>query len=467
MKPHPLPSILVFLLAGVLGLSCGKPKEITQTSPTPTQETAPEWVNNRPTSGSYYIGIGSASKKAFPYDYASIAQKNGLNDMASGVSVRVQGQTFLNSMESNHVFSEDFRSNINTTTDIVFEDYELVDVYENKTDYWVYFRMNKSLYSQQVAQKKKNVLDKSYEAFRLGEEAAKRNQINLAVDHYLHGLFTMKAYWNEPNEYLTENSETILLDQAIYRGIQQSLGQTLLSFDETAVVLTATTHFNQSIEINTTVNGQAASGVPLRYIYPSDKFLRPKKTVSGTNGKALVDIQHPAFNASSPLLEVSISTDDLIPADLDQKTAKSIVQSAVPPMIQIPIKIVVPSFTVLSVEKEAGVNADQHVLASAIQSYLTQQGFTLESRSGGTTTFTIHLTANTTDNGMVNDFASSLLEMEMKVTDNASGAVVYQNNTNSIKGVQLNPKAASLEAYKKAKNKLEEEWLKNMISILL
>jgi hypothetical protein len=57
--------------------------------------------------------------------------------------------------------------------------------------------------------------------------------------------------------------------------------------------------------------------------------------------------------------------------------------------------------------------------------------------------------------------------MTLTMKEQSNQTVRYQNTTNSIKGVQLNSAAASNEAYKKAKLKLEEEWLKAMIQSIL
>jgi hypothetical protein len=172
--------------------SCYTPEQVQKASAVaPKNVPPPEWVTQRPISNQYYIGISSCNKKLNPLDYAAIAKKNALNDMASSVSVRVQGQSFLNTMEVNKVFSEDFSSNINTTTDIEFEDYETVGSFENEQEYFIYLRISKAAYQDQQARKKNEALQQSYNLYERAQESLKRNQLGSAMDLLLHALFAI------------------------------------------------------------------------------------------------------------------------------------------------------------------------------------------------------------------------------------------------------------------------------------
>ena len=85
-----------FVCITFLLVSCTTQQNLIEDTP---QDPIPDWVSQHPIDNSYYIGIGSCNKKSYPVDFNSIAKKNALNDMASSVSVRVQGESFLNTME--------------------------------------------------------------------------------------------------------------------------------------------------------------------------------------------------------------------------------------------------------------------------------------------------------------------------------------------------------------------------------
>jgi hypothetical protein len=93
-----LSRLLMILIIALMAACKGKKDTAAAGQQATIEIPPPEWVGNRPHSSMHYIGVGSCSKLSRPFDYQTIAKKNALNDLASEISVRVQGQTFLNSL---------------------------------------------------------------------------------------------------------------------------------------------------------------------------------------------------------------------------------------------------------------------------------------------------------------------------------------------------------------------------------
>ena len=196
--------------------------------------------------------------------------------------------------------------------------------------------------------------------------------------------------------------------------------------------------------------------------------MKPKKVLSNTNGIAAIEVQGVPMYARQPQLEIAIEMDALIPADLNEAICKSLLQSSLTQTLKVPITLVKPSFCIVSEEKEFDNTSDQKLLAGATESFLAQKGYTiLPSSQIQKANFIIEIKANSKDAGKSSDFASAILDLTLTLKDTDTQLVKYQNNTNSIKGVQLNTQAAGSEAYKKGKIKLEEEWLKAMLQSIL
>ena len=100
-------------LALILAFGCGTQNQLTETQV--EVKNAPEWVNTRPLSGQYYVGVAAASKVREPLEYANVAKKNALNDLASEISVEIKGESLLNTLEVNRNFHEEFISTISTS----------------------------------------------------------------------------------------------------------------------------------------------------------------------------------------------------------------------------------------------------------------------------------------------------------------------------------------------------------------
>ena len=175
---------LLVILMLVLVAACGKKKETVSASRNATVATPPpEWVGNRPHSLSYYIGVGSCSKFSQPYDFQTIAKKNALNDLASEISVRVQGQTFLNSLEVNDSFSEEFISNVSTSTDEKIQDYEVAGSWEDKNEYWIYYRLDKARYQAAKQAKKSAAMNMANDFYQKGLTAEGEANVVVAFDY--------------------------------------------------------------------------------------------------------------------------------------------------------------------------------------------------------------------------------------------------------------------------------------------
>jgi hypothetical protein len=457
---------IILIVIGALWSACRTPVPLMDEHS--DEKAQPEWVLQRPIDNSYYIGIGSCNKKAYPVDFNSVAKKNALSDMASSVSVRVQGESFLNTLEVNKVFSEDFSSKINTTTDIVFDDFETVATYDNGKEYWIYLRVSKYDYQQQQMQKKKAVLDKAFDFYQRGLVAKEKMQVMQFTQMWLNGLFTMKAYWSENNPYTIPSGEQIILDQAIYNALQENLSDLQLTCDENNILLLAKDHFSRSVGIGCAIEGKKAVNVPVRYHYPTERYTKMKKVMSDINGNALIDIQGIPLDSKQPQLEVGIDLDALIPSDVNESIAKGLLKNSVNQTTRVPITLVKPSFSIISDEREFEHSTAQHLLAGTVESFLAQNGFKIvKATDKNKADFIIEIQANTIDGGSANEFASAILDLKLTLKETETDQIRYQNNTNSIKGVQLNTAAASNEAYKKAKTKLDEEWLKAMIQSIL
>ena len=72
-------SILVILLS----VSCSWTKKSVKID----APVYPDWIQNRPLSNDYYIGIAKALKNKS--DYSSIAKQNALMDLSSEISVKL------------------------------------------------------------------------------------------------------------------------------------------------------------------------------------------------------------------------------------------------------------------------------------------------------------------------------------------------------------------------------------------
>lgn len=451
--------LTAFTIALAILSSCGSKDTVKTPTPGNTANVRPEWVGQRPFSSGYYIGVGSASKKAQPLDYQSIAKKNALNDLATEISVRVQGNTFLNTLEVNKNFSEEFISTINTSTDELIEDYEVAGTWENDNEYWVYYRLNKGLYQQQKALKKSKAQASAYDFYSKGREAEANANIGAAIDLYLRGLFALKDYWNDTNEYQAEEGK-IFLDNSIYSSLQRvSSGLTIVS-PSPKITLASENGYSSNSSYFINYEGKPVSGITTSFSFPKNKYMKPRVQVTDNQGQVGILVSEVNTNDKELAVTVTIDLMPLQPLDLDQKITGALLRNLKTETKKIPIEFIAPTFVVQSSEKVYGNAGTSATLSSSVQAELIKKGLKLGAADRAD--YVIQINANSSEGGTSQGFVVAFLEMTITIT-NRAGDKVFEESVNNIKGLQLNKDAASIEAYKKGKQRIEEQMISSIL----
>jgi arginine repressor len=86
-------------------------------------------------------------KMALTTTYRS-AKKSALDDLVSQIKVNVSSTSVLSQLEVDRKLQEQYEQIIQTTAADEIEEFELVDAWEDPTNYWVYYRLSISRYRQ-------------------------------------------------------------------------------------------------------------------------------------------------------------------------------------------------------------------------------------------------------------------------------------------------------------------------------
>ena len=460
-----LRGFLMFLIVALFAACKGNKDTVAAGSQSTAETPPPEWVGNRPHSASHYIGIGSCSKFSQPYDYQTIAKKNALNDLASEISVRVQGQTFLNSLEVNKSFSEEFISNVSTSTDARIEEYEIAGSWENKNEFWVFYRLDKGQYQAQKMAKKSAALNLSNDFYQKGISAEQNANVAAAFDLYMRGIFALKDYWNESNEYMSASGK-VYLDNEIFSAMQRMCGSLQLKVDKSKVVLTSDNQFSQEVLATLLLGNQAVKGLTVKYSYEKNQGPHKAEVLTTEVGHAAVPVSEVNFSLPGNAVTIELDLSKLKVQDLDQKVQDGFIQSFKTEKKVLPIEAMLPSFYITSSELNFGSPSNGRVLQTALSGALVSKGL----RIAGTAAeadFVATIEANTKEGGQANGFVVAFLEVNLVVKNRRNGDVAFSETLSSVKGLQLNRDAAGIEAYKKGKEKMEQQITPKLLQSIL
>jgi len=191
----------------------------------------PEWVEKHPIIPEYYIGIGLSTKNTSKSNYLKKAKDNALNNLASQIKIDISSE-FINNVTSNSgSIKQDIKSQIQTSLKEELEGYELVDTWENKTEYWVYYRLLKSHYLALKQLKLDKATTLSFDFYKKAKNLLKENKIDKALTFYLQALIPIEKYIDEPLKIKSENSDVFLMNE-IYFSIQDILSKIKLNPSE-------------------------------------------------------------------------------------------------------------------------------------------------------------------------------------------------------------------------------------------
>ena len=431
----------------------------------PPPQPKPEWVSARPVNSAYYVGIATRSKTTQPADYQAIAKKLALNDLATEISVKVEGQTFFNTMEVNKAFSESFSSNVTTSSSEMLEDYEVAGIWEDKEMYAVYYKLNKFDYQSKKAQKKENTLRAAFDYLIKGREAKKLGNIPSAIDLFYHGLFALKPYWTEVNEMKDESGKNIFIDNELFSEIRAVLADLRFETPLKNIVLSSSNAFKTQVPVMITHKGVGVRGINVKYVYQRDNYMKPKTAMTDNDGIILADIDNISLKTKNNALELSLVIDALIPQDLDSDLALALVAGINTDQRKIPIEVLAPSFFVTSNEfKLDGTKTS--ALAESARNTLISKGMRIGT-SENLADFVVYININPRAGEDIQGFKVAYIDGKITVNDTKTSVAIFEQSINGVKGVQLSHENAVLEAYKKEKEYIESTLITEIIKIIL
>ncbi|HLP55664.1 MAG TPA: DUF4476 domain-containing protein [Fluviicola sp.] len=223
----------------------------------------PEWVKNYPSEPDYYIGISKVSKKT--PNYVEVAKQNALSELSNAISVNVSVTTVFSQEEKNKQFIEDFSEVINTATRNNIEHLEINAVWENKKEYWIYYKVNKADYQQNYERKKNEATKLALDFYNKGLTNDKDNQLPLALLNYTRALSTLSPYLSESITIQDNNGNTIYLINELINQLSSIYKELNVKLKKNIPRARAGEPFSD-VELLTYRNNSLLANIPLKII---------------------------------------------------------------------------------------------------------------------------------------------------------------------------------------------------------
>lgn len=455
------------LFAPLLLIAACKGNQPVVTTPTPDPEASrPEWVRARPVSGGYYIGIGQASMAV--KDYQEVAKKNALNDLASEISVVVEGNSLLQTLDRRTTFSETFTSTINTSTREQLEGFEMVDSWENGREYHLYYRLSKSEHARLKAERKARSITSALDLNSRSKEALAAGDLRSAFDNELRALLAMKEYWGE-NDVVEMDGRQVPLVNELYNDLQKLSSGVQFTILPERCELNYGNQFRRELLIGAQYRNGSASRdlvqLPVVVEYPgaTGKVTELKSTDAEGRLRTTVQRVDPKANGQEVLVRLDINA--LASKELDATLVKALLASLTVPQKRVPIDLQMPRVFMKATETNLGQPVGDAGVALTIREELTRNGFRFVDREADSD-LVLNLSASTRQGGESNGFYTAFLDVSFSFRDRRSGDVVHEGGRQGLKGVQLAYDKAGIDAYKKAIQEVRKDLVPALMSAI-
>lgn len=440
--------------------ACSGNKKITSQA---TQEPRAPWIDNRPISDKHYIGIASVSKQNHPLDYAKVARSKALQEMSSEISVHIQAESVLQQFEKYKRFQEEYKNTVSVYSNEFLEGYEQVDIWENKTQYWVYYRVSKSEYERTRRKRIKKSIDAALELYKLAIAFEEEKDVYQALLASIRAIDELKEYLNEPLETNFKGKQIFVANE-INSFIGKMVKETTIKTDSTYYRVTIGDPIHKKpMAFRVLYKKRPVVGIPVAFEYSHDQ---PDNLQVYTDDKGLVYNQIPKLSRYRKKEKLRARVD-----------LKSIVREATPdPLLHEMLDriwakkrdilfIVSWPSVFISADQEAENAAYNEYMAVAFKKMLQEEGF-IFTKVPGNAAYIVSFKSTIREGSFSSGFYSSFADVSIDIIDNKS-ALVYQRVLKNVKGVQLTKKQAIEKAFEKAAAQMREEIADEFIEFLI
>ena len=442
---------LIFLSAGLL---YSAPKK-------------PGWVKKRPNIKGYYIGIGIAEKAKENKDYLRQAKNNALNELASEITINISSKIMDKITIQSGLSESEFRSEIQSTTKSSLENFEHVDTWENKTEYWVYYRLSKSKYEEGKRLKLEKAMNLSKDLFSKAKREETGNNPSSALNYYKQAFNPIRNYMTEALKTDFEGSE-IFLSNEIYTSLQSLIGRIEIKPERSTLPAKVGRPLKEGYLIHaiyTDDNGAEhdAFNLPLKLSFLRGSGDMVEQVYTDARGVAKVTVSK--ITSTDKIQIIKSVLDLMIPAENDtsSRIIIKLLSSLSIPGANVILNVSGMTVFLESSEVNLGKPLEIKSITAKFKNWLTGRGFTFVDEMGEAD-LAIRFTVETREGNTIYGQFVAYADMEFSAIDLSSGEESYSNALTNVKGIQLDFEKAGLKALDNTFEKMSERILPEFIA---
>lgn len=288
-------------------------------------EERPYWVKGAPHNELNFVGIGSANKSEA--NYQELASQRALRALASQIRVDISAESVLNTVENNQNIVQVFEENIKTTVSENIERHRLIESWQNSSEYWVYYELNRFDYEETVQARKEKAISTALNYWMKGNNALSLGRVADGVELYIMGLSSLSNVLNEDLR-CNYNGKVINISVELYNSIKTAWRGVSIVTNPTQVEVQHLAGVSTPVAVGCYNNGVAMPQVSLSAEFITGAGSLGELAQTDANGVTALYINN--INSKDQVQQVKISIENNQPKSNNQWT-KMLINSIVLP----------------------------------------------------------------------------------------------------------------------------------------
>jgi len=417
----------------------------------------PAWVKKYPVRTGYYIGIGTAEKNSGSGDYKEIAKKAALSSLISEISIEITSDAISVIAERSGVSTVDVRSEVRSKTRAHLEGHELVDTWENKKEYWVYYRLSKSVYERIMREKRQKAIGLALGYFKTAKKKEKTGGVVDALSFYLQALKILENYLATPLKTKL-NGKNILLGNEIHESLQTLLREIRLD----KIRARSRVKYGKVVNMPLRFRAVHSSGRPIGKLPFRCRFRQGRGRLvenSMTDRKGMAECRLVKVSSADPVQTVEArfaGLDDLLASS--SPVLGGLLRNLSVPEIEFRLNVSPLKVFIYVTENNFGEKLPAPQLKPLIQASLADLGISFVSRKAESDWY-VKVVAASTKGPEVMGLYTAFVNVGITVVEMSSGNEIYAGAIPASKGVQFDYRRAGLVGFQNATTSVKRSLL--------
>ncbi|MES2560968.1 MAG: LPP20 family lipoprotein [Bacteroidota bacterium] len=431
----------IFFIASTLLVACKSNKGM---------KAKPDWVYNRPTNELYYVGVGIASKINNPFDYQQIAKKNALNDLVSEIKVTVSANSVLSQFQDNKQFKQQFESDVKITALNTIEEFNVVDSWEDKEYFWIYYRLSKEEFKDIRRRKMMAAVEKAENFFEQSASLT-REQFLQSIRLRIKALAALQPYLGEDIQ-TTRNGKHVFLVNELLNSIQDDLYEVRLNSAITMLNGKVGKPIAEPFDVkaffrDSSVSKPSVPYLPLYAYIDQGKIEGSLQTETDQAGIASFAIAKILDKSPVQTLRIAVDMNRMMRVDSLNSTLQTLLLSLDVPSTNIRMNVSPIKVFMVSSEQNLSKGMSSGYFESVVKKLLVADGCVFVSTADAAD-YVLRLQSNTKALGVIwGKMRTASLDMNLSLTECKRNIEIYKNGLHEIKGFQTTDENAGIDAY--------------------